>query len=70
MDLDFNAFDGRSWNIVDVVDKDGGRVVGTIKSKSSSSSGIEISLFDDKYRAFVGTYEECLGFVRGRSLIT
>jgi hypothetical protein len=65
MDLSFTHFDGRSWNIIDVIDKDTGRVVGFLRPRSSSLSGIEISLFEDKYRAVVGTSDECLGFVRG-----
>jgi hypothetical protein len=63
--LSFTPFDGRSWNAIDVLDKDSNRIVGSIRSKSSGLPGIRISLFDQKYEATVSTYEECLGFVKG-----
>jgi hypothetical protein len=48
MQLSFEPFDGRSfYNIIDVVDKeDSNRVVGYIRTKSSTySGGIEVDLF-------------------------
>jgi hypothetical protein len=43
-------------------------MVGFIRSNGTgftNSGGIEISLFDDKYRTVVNSYNECWGFVRG-----
>jgi hypothetical protein len=66
MQLTFKPFDGRSWDVVDVLDEDSNRTVGRIVPKSSTiSPSIRVSLFDKKYEASVSTYEECLGFVRG-----
>jgi hypothetical protein len=66
MQLSFKPFDGRSWDVIDVLDEDSNRIIGRIAPKSSTiSPGIRISLFDRKYEASVSTYEECLGFVRG-----
>ena len=68
MQLSFEPFDGRSfYNIIDVVDKeDSNRVVGYIRTKSSTySGGIEVDLFDEKYVTFASTYQECFGFVKG-----
>ena len=69
MQLSFQPFDGRSYNIRDVIDKDTDRVVGYIRSKSSPLRGIEISLFDGKYATNVSTYEECMGFVKGVNMV-
>ena len=65
MQLVFKPFDGRSFNMIDVLDEDSHRKVGVIRSKMGSLSGIEVSLFDRKYEANVSSYQECLGFVRG-----
>ena len=66
--LKFDRFDGRSLNIRDIIDEDTGKVVGQIASNGSgfnNTGGIDISLFDGKYRTMVSSYKECLGFVLG-----
>jgi hypothetical protein len=63
MKLNFNWFDGRSFNDLDVVDEDTDQVVGWIAS--GRQSGIHIYLFDGKYKKVVSTYKECRGFVDG-----
>jgi hypothetical protein len=68
MRLKFDPFDGRSWNFRDIIDEDTGKMVGHIRSNGvgfTNIGGIEISLFDDKYRTTVSTYKECRGFVAG-----
>jgi hypothetical protein len=68
MRLKFDHFDGRRWNLKDVIDEDTGKKVGFIRSDGvgfTNLGGIEISLFDNKYRTTVSSYKECLGFVRG-----
>lgn len=69
MQLTFQPFDGRSFNIRDVIDKDTDRVVGFIRSKASVLGGIEVSLFDGKYRTNVSTYQECFGFIKGVDVV-
>jgi hypothetical protein len=49
MNLTFQVFDGRRFNIVDIHDEDTNEVVGHIRSEGvgfGNSGGIEISLFD------------------------
>jgi hypothetical protein len=68
MRLTFQVFDGRRFNMVDVYDEDTNDIVGHIQSDGvgfGNSGGIEISLFDGKYRTMLNRYEECRGFVRG-----
>jgi len=68
MRLKFKAFDGRSSKWVPVIDSDTGKEVGYIKSNGTgmySGGGIDISLFDGKYRTTVTRYEAVLGFVMG-----
>jgi len=68
MKLTFQVFDGRRFNVVDVYDQDTNEIVGHIRSEGvgfGNYGGIEISLFDGKYRATLNRYEECRGFVRG-----
>jgi hypothetical protein len=68
MHLKFDHFDGRSWNVKDVIDEDTGKQVGHIRSDGvgfGNIGGIEISLFDGKYEATVSSYKECVGFVKG-----
>jgi len=68
MRLKFDPFDGRKWNTRDIIDEDTGKHVGHIRSNGvgfTNYGGIEISLFDDKYRTTVSSYKECCGFVWG-----
>ena len=68
MRLKFKAFDGRSSNQIPVIDADTGNEVGYIRSNGTgmySGGGIDISLFDGKYRTTVSRYEAVLGFVMG-----
>jgi hypothetical protein len=68
MHLTFDKFDGRSFNVVPVIDEDTGNKVGNIRSDGVgpySAGGITVSLFDDKYRLVTGRYDVCLGFVKG-----
>jgi hypothetical protein len=67
MQLHFERFDGRSFNSVDVIDRDSGEKVGLICSNGVGRyrGGISVELFDGKYRAQLKRYDECLGFVRG-----
>ena len=68
MRLTFDHFDGRSRVFTDIVDEDTGKIVGHIRSNGvgfTNNGGIDIFLFDHKYQARVGSYPECLGFVRG-----
>lgn len=68
MRLKFEPFDGRRKNYPNIIDEDTGKVVGHIRSNGvgfTNNGGIDISLFDGKYRAKVNSYPECLGFVRG-----
>jgi hypothetical protein len=64
--LHFRTFEGRPLNNIDVTDRITGRAVGFIRSKlETSSTGMDVCLFDSKYRASVESYQEALGFVRG-----
>jgi hypothetical protein len=64
--LHFRAFEGRPLNNIDVTDRITGRAVGLIRSNlATSPTGMDVSLFDSKYRASVESYQEALGFVRG-----
>jgi hypothetical protein len=68
MRLRFEPFDGRHHNFIPVVDEDTGNVVGHIQSDGvgfGNIGGIRVSLFDDKYSAYLNRYEECSGFVKG-----
>jgi hypothetical protein len=68
MRLTFKPFDGRKFCYVDVVDQETGRVVGYINPQGvgfGGRGGIEVNLFDGKYRTFANRYEECIGFVNG-----
>jgi hypothetical protein len=68
MRLTFEPFDGRKFCYVDVIDQDTGRVVGYINAQGvgfAGNGGIEVNLFDGKYRTFANRYEECKGFVNG-----
>ena len=68
MRLRFDPFDGRSHNVIDVIDEDTGKRVGHIQSNGvgfENTGGIDISLFAGKYQTMVNSYKECLGFVLG-----
>jgi hypothetical protein len=68
MNLNVPQFDGRKWGYKDVSDEDTGKVVGYIRCDGTGfagSGGIEISLFDGKYRTVASSRPECCGFVRG-----
>jgi hypothetical protein len=68
MRLKYEPFDGRSFGYVNVTDEDTGQVVGFIRSNGvgfTNTGGIEISLFDEKYRATLNRREECWGFLKG-----
>jgi hypothetical protein len=68
MRLKFKVFDGRSSKRLPVIDADTGKEVGYIKANGTgmySGGGIDISLFDGKYRTTVTRYEAVLGFVMG-----
>ena len=68
MRLKFEPFDGRSHSYRDIVDEETGRTVGHIRTNGvgfGNTGGIEVSLFDGKYRTEVNRFEECWGFVRG-----
>jgi hypothetical protein len=68
MRLKFEPFDGRSHCFRDVIDEETGKTVGLIKTGAvgpGNVGGIEISLFDGKYRAFFNRSEECKGFILG-----
>lgn len=68
MRLKFDPFDGRKWSTRDVTDEETGKTVGYIRSNGTGFTnfgGIEVSLFDEKYRTVVNSYKECCGFVTG-----
>jgi hypothetical protein len=68
MKLSVPNFDGRKWGHKEVIDEDTGKAAGRIRSEGTGfagSGGIEVSLFDGKYRAVVNSRQECCGFVRG-----
>jgi hypothetical protein len=68
MHLRFDPFDGRSRNVREIIDEDTGKMVGHIQSRGvgfENNGGIDISLFDDKYRTTVNSYKECRGFMLG-----
>ena len=68
MHLKFDHFDGRSRVSRDIIDEDTGKIVGHIRSNGvgfTNNGGIEIYLFDHKYRNTVSSYPECRGFVLG-----
>lgn len=65
-------FDGRKWSVKDIVDTDTGITVGKVRCNGTgftNDGGIEISLFDDKYRATVSSRPECCGFVKGVEVV-
>jgi hypothetical protein len=65
MKLAFEPFDGRTFTDRDIRDMDSNnRVVGWIAS-GRQTSGIHVSLFDDRYTTAVSTFCECRGFVEG-----
>jgi len=68
MRLKVPYFDGRKWGYEEIIDEDTGKTVGHIRCNGTGSAGdggIEISLFDKKYRATVNSRPECYGFVKG-----
>ena len=68
MRLKFEPFNGRKRGFIDIFDEDTGKQVGHIRSNGvgfERFGGIDVSLFDEKYRATVHSYSECLGFERG-----
>ena len=68
MRLTFPAFDGRSFNLLEIIDEDTGQQVGRIESNGVGPGrfgGINVSLFDDKYRCSFNHRDECYGFVKG-----
>jgi hypothetical protein len=68
MRLTFNQFDGRGRNFREVIDQDTGKKVGHIQSNGvgfENYGGIDISLFDGKYKITVSSFKECCGFVSG-----
>jgi hypothetical protein len=68
MRLKVPYFDGRKWGYEEIIDEDTGKTVGHIRCNGTGSAGdggIEISLFDKKYRATVNSRAECYGFVKG-----
>jgi hypothetical protein len=67
MRLQFEPFDGRSSCFRDVIDVETGKTVGFIQAGGvgfGNTGGIEVSLFDGKYRTEANRFEECWGFVR------
>ena len=66
MQLTFEKFDGRRMSYKTIIDEDTGENVRRIRADGSfEGGGIEVSLFDDRYRITVNRYEECWGFVKG-----
>lgn len=68
MKLRFKRFDGRRMARVDVTDEDSGQIVGYIDSNGvgfDNYGGIDISLFEGKYRTTVNRYDACVGFIMG-----
>jgi hypothetical protein len=68
MRLKVPNFDGRKWGYQDIIDEESGKTVGYIRCNGTGFTnygGIEISLFDDKYRTTVNSRSECCGFVKG-----
>ena len=68
MRLKFDPFDGRGRNLRYIIDEDTGKRVGHIYSNGvgfENTGGIDISLFDNKYRTTVSSYKECRGIVLG-----
>jgi hypothetical protein len=66
--LKFEPFDGRSPNYRPIIDADTNKQVGSIHSHTTGTDcfgGIDISLFNGKYRARVNRYEAAVGFVFG-----
>jgi hypothetical protein len=62
--LKFEPFNGRHPNYRPIVDETGKRV-GSIQSNGSGIDGIQISLFDGKYRTTVKNYYAAGGFILG-----
>ena len=68
MRLIFEPFDGRRPNYRPVIDEDTSKQVGSIHSHTTGTDcfgGIDITLFDGKFRARVNRYEAAVGFVLG-----
>jgi hypothetical protein len=66
MELEFRAFDGEQPSFLPIINKDTGEQVGEIYCQGSvEGGGINVSIFNGKYRGTVNTYEECVGFVKG-----
>ena len=68
MRLKVPYFDGRKWGYEEIIDEDTGKTVGHIRCNGTGvadDGGIEISLFDKKYRATFNSRAECYGFVKG-----
>ena len=72
MRLTFPHFDARQSNCVSVTDQDTGQQIGYISSDGvgfAGFGGIYISLFGDRYRTTVNTYQQCCGVVKGVELV-
>lgn len=68
MDLTFERFNGNDPGYHKVTDKVSGKIVGSIRVGGTgfgNFGGMDVSLFDGKYRAELHKYDECVGFVRG-----
>ena len=66
MRLRFKWFDGRGWNHEPIIDEETGNEVGFVRSNGAGNwGGIDISLFNGKYRATAHSHQETVGFVSG-----
>lgn len=68
MRLTFDWFDARRLNFKDIIDQDTGETIGHIRSNGTGFDhigGIDISMFDDKYRITVNRCDECWAFIKG-----
>jgi hypothetical protein len=63
--LEIQDFDARSHANHDVIDKETGKSVGTVRSGGSPSGGCYVSLFGGKYRKSLSNHAECWCFAKG-----
>jgi hypothetical protein len=66
MRLTFKKFDARACKHEPILDRDTGKKVGYIYANGVGpyDGGIQVSLFDEKYRASFNRFDEVFGFVQ------
>jgi hypothetical protein len=71
MRLTFKPFDGRTPDIIPIIDEETGKEAGSITATGTGdlSVGIVVSILDGRYKATLNRRDECRGFVKGVEVV-